>query len=291
MAYRIVERAERDRLGEGVVWVASRNALFWVDIVKPAVYSLSSKDGQIRTLAVDEPVGWIIPVADSNWFMAGFASGFWLLDFDTGERRFVGNPEEDRPNNRMNDAKVDTWGRIWAGTKDDMDQQKSGALYRLDPDLQWTRMDDHYGVTNGPAFSLDGRTMFHTDSPARTVYAFDLDANGSLSNKRVWLTFADEWGYPDGMTTDAQGCIWIAHWGGGRVSRFSPEGEWMQSIALPATNITNCAFAGNDLDCLFVTSSTIGHEDEAHAGALFVIEPGVTGLQPRPFHTTSALVK
>lgn len=291
MKYNIVERSERDHLGEGLTWIASRNALFWVDILKPAIHSLSLKNGAIQTLIVDEPVGWIMPIAGSHWFMTGFASGFWLLDFDTGERRFIGNPEEDRPDNRMNDAKVDAWGRIWAGTKDDTDRQKAGALYRLDPDLRWTRMDDGYGVTNGPTFSLDGRIIYHTDSPARTVYAFDLDASGTLSNKRIWLTFSDEWGYPDGMTTDAQGCIWIAHWGGGRISRFSPQGEWMQSIALPATNITNCTFAGDKLDRLFVTSSTIGREDELHAGALFEVEAGVSGLQPILFQSTVTLVE
>jgi D-xylonolactonase len=158
--------------------------------------------------------------------------------------RSVGNPEPDRPFNRLNDAKVDNAGRIWAGTKNDRDEHDSGALYRLDTNLNWTRLDDGYGVPNGPTFSPDGSILYHADRARRVVYAFDLSADGRLTSKREFIRFENEWGYPDGMTTDREGGIWIAHWDGGRVSRFRPDGTLERSIHLPASNITSCAFAG-----------------------------------------------
>ena len=163
------------------------------------------------------------------------------------------DPEPDRPHNRLNDAKVDAWGRIWAGSKDDRDEVASGALYRLDPDGAWSRHDDDHIVTNGPTFSPDGRIMYHSDSGRRTVHRYALRPDGSLADKEVFLRFEDAWGYPDGMTTDADGGLWIAHWGGGRLSRFRADASLDRSIALPVSNVTNILFAGADLERMFVT--------------------------------------
>jgi D-xylonolactonase len=283
MDYSIVQRPSRDRLGEGPTWVGSRNELIWVDIEGHAVHRLRLSDDRVVTLAVGEVVGWVLPRAGTPGFIAGLKSGFALFDLDSGARELLGSPEPDRPDNRLNDAKVDSAGRIWTGTKDDSGRTHSGCLYRLDADHRWHAMDHGYGVTNGPTFSLDGSTLYHTDSAARTVFAFDLAEDGSISGKREWLRFEDAWGHPDGMCTDAEGCLWIAHWGGGRLSRFSPGGKYMRSIELPASNITSCAFAGADLSRLFVTSSWIDHEDEPHAGALFEVDAGVGGLPPVVF--------
>lgn len=276
--YAVVKREGRDRLGEGPVWIAEAGAVAWVDIKGQAVRRLELASGKVETLTLNEPVGWVLPRAGHPGLIAGLKSGFAFLDPATGALEPLGDPEPERPGNRLNDAKVDRWGRIWAGSMDDAEQAVSGALYRLDPDHRWSRCDEGYRVANGPTFSLDGAILYHTDSAARTVYAFDLSPVGDLSNKRVWLTFAEAWGHPDGMTTDAEGCLWIAHWGGGRISRFSPEGTLMKSISLPASNITNCVFAGPDLDRMFVTSASIGREDEPLAGALFEVDPGVRGL-------------
>lgn len=286
MSFRIIERTGRDRLGEGPSWDSRRGEVLWVDILGQAVHRLDPESGRIACCAVDQPIGWVLPVAGSDRHIAGLRGGFALLDIRDGSYAMIGSPESDRPDNRLNDAKVDPYGRIWAGSKDDTDRQKSGALYRLDADLRWQRMDDGYGVTNGPTFSADGRILYHTDSAARTIYAFDLTADGMLANKRAWLNFPEGWGYPDGMTTDAEGCLWVAHWGGGRLTRFAPDGTVLRVIHLPATNITSCCFAGAGLDRLFVTTSTIGCEDETHAGALFEIDAGVTGLMPTRFAMT-----
>ena len=283
MRYEVVSRPDRDMLGEGPTWLADRGELLWVDILRPAIHRLSLDDGSIQTLEVDQPVGWALPIKNDSRFIAGFRDGFWKIDLDSGQRELIVSPETDRRDNRLNDAKIDAWGRIWAGSKDDTDRQASGALYRLDPDLKCRRVDDGYLVANGPTFSVDGKTLYHNDSGLRTVYAFDLDANGTIENKRIWRVFPEEWGYPDGMTTDRDGCLWIAHWGGAKLSRFDPDGDLIQAIDLPATNITSCAFAGTNLDRMFVTSSALGAEGEELAGALFEIDPGTAGLMPRAF--------
>jgi len=281
--YRVVDRATRDLLGEGPAWSVRRGALFWVDILAPALRCLALDSGVVTTWDMPEKIGWAIECAGDDEFMIGLQSGFARLDIETMHIERIGHPEPDRPGNRLNDAKVDPAGRIWAGTMDDRELAASGALYRLDPNLAWTRHDDGYGVTNGPSFSPDGITLYHTDSLVRTVFAFDLTDAGTLVNKRVFLTFEDSWGYPDGMCTDADGGVWIAHWGGGRVSRFSPDGRLDRSIALPASQITSCAFAGAGLDRMFVTSAAVGIAGEPLAGALFEVESGSRGIAPTPF--------
>lgn len=275
---RVIERDVRDRLGEGLMWSPARQRLYWVDIQAPALHWLDLTHGAIGGIAMPEAIGWAIERTGGQDLVVGLKSGFAFLDPDTGRLSPIGDPEPERPHNRLNDAKADRWGRIWAGSKDDRDTDASGALYRLDPNLTWSRHDDGYGVTNGPTFSLDGRTLYHTDSPERTVYAFTLSEDGLLSDKRTFLTFEEEWGYPDGMTTDDAGGIWIAHWGGARISRFHPDGGLDRTIALPATNITNICFAGPRLDRMFVTSSCQDVEGEPLAGALFEVEADARGL-------------
>jgi sugar lactone lactonase YvrE len=281
--FRVIERATRDLLGEGPAWSARRGALFWVDILAPALRCFDPATGAVVSWDMPEKIGWAIECANHDRFIIGLKSGFAYLDIDTLQIEPIGRPEPDRPHNRLNDAKVDRAGRIWAGTMDDREVAATGALYRLDPGLSWTRHDDGYGVTNGPTFSLDGNTLYHTDSLNRTVFAFDLTAEGTLINKRPFLRFNDSWGYPDGMCTDAEGGIWIAHWGGGRISRFGPDGRLDRSVALPASQVTSVAFGGPQLDRMFVTSAAVGVPGEALAGALFEVESGTRGVAPTLF--------
>ena len=283
MDFRVVEAAGRDLLGEGPVWSPARNCLFWVDILAPSLRRLGLHSDTVDTWLMPEKIGWAIERKDREDLIIGLKSGFARLDLDPFVIEPIGNPEPDRPHNRLNDAKADRHGAIWAGSKDESDQERSGALHRLAPDLTWHRHDDGYLVANGPTFSTDGDTLYHTDSGDRTIYAFDLAEDGSLCRKRIFATFEEAWGYPDGMTTDIDGGIWVAHWGGGKVSRFSPNGVREFSIDLPATNITSVAFAGDDLSRMFVTSSGHGLSGEPRAGALFELFTGYRGVAPMTF--------
>jgi sugar lactone lactonase YvrE len=266
-------------LGEGSLWSPRDGAVYFVDIKSPAVHRLSLASGERRSWAMPEPIGWLIERRERPGFIAGFKSGFAELTLDPLTIRPMGPLEPELPGNRMNDGAADPWGRIWAGTMDNAEQAAAGALYRLDPDLTCRRMDQGYRVTNGPAFSPDGAVLYHTDSALRVVYRFDLGPDGGLRNKAEFLRFEEAWGYPDGMTCDSDGGVWIAHWGGSRVSRFTPDGRMDRSIALPASQVTSCVFAGDALDRMFVTTACIGLQDEPMAGDLFEIDPGARGLQ------------
>lgn len=273
-------------LGEGPVWDARSKALYWVDIVQGLVFRWSEGE-PARSFDLGERICSLAP-RESGGFVGGGHDGFVFLDPEAGRVEPVAAPESDRPGNRFNDGKTDRQGRFWAGTMDRREQDASGSLYRLDPDLGWTRVDSGYRVTNGPAFSLDGRTMYHNDSALQTVYAFDLAEDGSASNKRVFARFGEGEGYPDGMTVDSEGCLWIAFWDGWCLRRLDPSGAVAAELRVPVQRPTSCAFGGEALDCLFITSARRGLDDEAlamqpSAGGLFITLPGVSGVAETPF--------
>ena len=273
-------------LGEGPVWVQRDQALYWLDIKGRKMFRL---DNEHRLTEWDAPmrIGSIAPLAQTG-FIAGTEAGIAIVHPDANLYDLILRPEDDRPDNRFNDGKVDREGRFWAGSMDDTQRQASGALYRIDPDRSITRIDDDYRICNGPAFSPDGRTMYHNDTARNVTYAFDLAEDGTASNRRVFLKHDPARGHPDGMTVDAEGCLWIAFWGGWSVRRFSPAGECLQRIELPVEQPSSCAFGGPALDRLYVTSARESLSEEQlemqpSAGALFMLETGVQGLAERPF--------
>jgi xylono-1,5-lactonase len=273
----------RCRLGEGPLWSQRDNAVYWVDILAPALHRLSLADGDVRSWAMPEKIGWVVERRDRQGFIAGFQSGFAELTLDPFECRAIADPEPQYPENRMNDAKADHLGRIWAGTMDSDARKPTGSLYCLDRDFRITRQDSGYMVTNGPAFSPDCDFLYHSDTERGIVYRFDLTPAGEIRNRRTFIDFPTEWGHPDGMTVDAEGGLWIAHWGGGRVSRFSPEGTLDRDVRLPASQITSCTFAGENLDRMFVTSAAAERDHESSAGCLFEVDPAIRGLPPNLF--------
>ena len=270
-------------LGEGPVYDHRDDCLYFVDIKGKRLHRYALTGGAQTTWDMPEPICWVAPRAAAPGFIAGFASGFAEITLDPLVITRVGSPEPERATNRLNDAKVDPFGRLWAGSMDDEEKLSSGALYRLDPSLQWSRHDDGYGVANGPTFSPEGDVLYHADSARRLIYRFDLGADGSLTNRAVFVRFKEDWGYPDGMTTDADGGVWVAHWDGARISRFTPGGDLDRTIALPVSRPTSCAFAGASLERMFVTSASIGRLDEPLSGALFEVDAGVRGAPVHAF--------
>lgn len=275
----------RATLGEGPVWVAAEAALYWVDIPERRVFRWSETEG-VRTILVARHVCSLLPRVGGG-FIGGGYDGFVALDDDLAVS-VIADPEPDLTGNRFNDGKIDRAGRLWAGTMDRAEKEASGSLYRLDPDLSWERIDSGYRVTNGPAFSRDGRVMYHTDSALQTVYAFDLGPDGAVGERRVHLRFGEGDGYPDGMTVDAEDCLWIAFWDGWCVRRFAPSGELLATLEVPVQRPTSVAFGGEGLDRLFVTSaardlSAEELERQPEAGGLFAARPGVSGIADLPF--------
>ncbi len=273
-------------LGEGPVWVAREQALYWVDIKGRKIFRLDS-GGELTQWPTPFRIGSLAPRRDGG-FIAGAEDGFAAVDLDTSRFEVFANPEPDLPGNRFNDGKLDRSGRFWAGTMDDAEEAATGSLYRLEADRSWRCFDEGYRVTNGPAFSRDGRRMYHNDSARQVTYVFDLDSGGVPSNRRIFARYGGAEGYPDGMTVDADDCLWIAFWDGWCVRRYSPEGNCLELIGLPVQKPTSCAFGGPDLRQLYVTSASAGLTEEERsaqpcAGGLFMLDTPFAGLEDVAF--------
>lgn len=278
-------------LGEGPVWVAGESALYWVDIKGHAIHRLSWPDGEQHTWQIHEQIGAIQPTTDGR-FIAALKDGIHIVDLERSSTnaaaKLIENPEIDLPDNRFNDGKIGPDGAFWAGTMDDHETASTGCLYRFSSDGACQNIDSGYVVTNGPAFSPDGSVLYHTDTFKRIIYAFDLGKSGEASNKRVFINIPDDAGYPDGMTVDSEGCLWVCHWGGWRITRYSPEGIAISILEMPVANVTCCAFGGEELKTLFITTASKGLNEEERnkqpeAGGLFVADMDVKGLAGRNF--------
>jgi sugar lactone lactonase YvrE len=189
----------------------------------------------------------------------------------------------------MNDGACDSSGRIWAGTLANDFRAGAGALYRLDVDGQVDLVLDDLTISNGLGWSPDGTVMYLADSGPRVVHSFAFDTEaGTISDGRVLITVTEDIGAPDGLTVDADGDLWIAIYGGGRVRRYSPEGVLRQELLLPAAQCTSCAFADLQLNRLYVTTATEGWSDEQrraqpHAGLVYRFDTDATGCPAMPF--------
>lgn len=234
-----------------------------------------------------EMIGWIVERAGGG-FVVGLQSGFYSLSLDPFRLTLIANPHPERPGNRLNDAKVDSRGRIWAGSMPRSNLPlgqwpATGALYRLDPDGQVSCHDDGLVIANGPAISADGTLLYHTDSHAGLVWQFDVHDDGSIGPRVEHLRFDNREGVPDGMTCDSDGGLWIAFYNGARVARFHPDGRLDRAILLPTAQITNVCFAGDGLSRMFVTSAADGLLDDPLAGALFEVDAATTGIPTHHF--------
>ena len=276
-------------LGESPIWDPRASVVRFVDIERSRIFRLDPVSGMHASWEAPCRVG-SIALRRGGGLVAGTKFGFATLDPDAGTFEVIDHPEPELPTNRFNDGKVDPHGNFWAGTMDDLKRDRTGVLYRLMPDRQWTAIDLGYRISNGPAFSPDGTTLYHTDTMDRITYAFALAPDGSLGPRRVFKAWHDVGGNPDGMTTDAEGHLWVAFWGAWCVRRVSPAGAIVAEHALPVSNVTSMAFGGPDLDRLFVTSAAQELDADAAreqplAGGLFeVLGHGVRGLPGGEWH-------
>ncbi|MBW8812253.1 MAG: SMP-30/gluconolactonase/LRE family protein [Caulobacterales bacterium] len=268
-------------LGEGPVWQAAGRALWFVDIKRHRIHRFDPQTGDSAAWTAPEPVGFVVPTASGGWIV-GLKSGLHGFDPAGGGFELVAAVEDAALGNRLNDGFVDARGRLWFGSMHDAETAPSGALYRLDGE-GLRRMDDGYCITNGPAMSPDGRTLYHTDTLQRRIYAFEVSESGELANRRVFAEIEAGAGYPDGPAVDADGCVWTGLFGGGGVRRYSPAGVLLRTVRLPVANVTKLAFGGEDLRTAYATTARKGLspaelEAQPLAGALFAFAVDTPGL-------------
>ncbi|AJP72237.1 SMP-30/gluconolactonase/LRE family protein [Sphingomonas hengshuiensis] len=267
---------------EGPVWVARDAALWFVDIKSHKIHRFDPQSDSPRSWDAPGQIGFVLPI-EAGGFVAGLQSGLAKFDERDGSFLPIVAPEPDLPGNRLNDATVDPQGRLWFGSMDDAEADATGTIYRLGADSVCVPTSPRVSITNGPALSPDGRTLYHVDTLGGIVYACDVDEAGMLVNRREFARIPNEDGYPDGPAVDAEGCVWIGLYKGWSVRRYSPAGELLETVRFPVSAITKIAFGGPDLKTVFATTankhcSVIELESEPHAGDLFRFTVDVPGL-------------
>jgi sugar lactone lactonase YvrE len=273
----------RNTTGESPVWSACEAALYWVDIPDGWIHRWYPPRGERRSWQLPASVG-SIGLRECGGLVVAMRSGFHLFDVETERLSFVSHPEPDVKTNRLNDGKVSPEGRFWAGTMDERpEKQPIGSLYRLDVDHRCTRMAGGVKVSNGLAWSPDGRTMYHSDSRGGTIFRYAYEPEtGAIGRREVFVSMQPEWGRPDGGATDEEGCYWGCGIGAGRLNRFSPRGDLVEYVEMPITHPTMPCFGGADGRTLYVTSLRENLSDAELAqtplaGGLFKIDLNVAG--------------
>ncbi|MGH3881726.1 MAG: SMP-30/gluconolactonase/LRE family protein [Actinophytocola sp.] len=270
------------RLGEGPLWDPRAAALRWVDILPGLVHRFDPVTGEDTSFEVGEPVG-TVAVRRAGGLVLATASGILTCAEDGSDRARLHDVATDPPGGRFNDGKADRWGRFWAGTMLE-GTDGAGAFYRLDPDGSLHTVLTDVSVSNGLGWSPDGATMYYVDTRTGGVDAFDHDPEtGELTDRRRLVDV--ERGWPDGLTVDAEGNLWLALWDGWALRRYTPDGRLTDTVELPAQRITSCVFGGPDLSTLYITSARTGLGDDElagqpHAGSLFALDAGVAGQAP-----------
>jgi D-xylonolactonase len=272
----------RAELGEGPVWVERDQALWFVDIKRQKIHRYNPETGERREWDSPEQIGFVLP-AEHGGFVAGLQSGLHHFDPDGGEFELIVSVEPDLPTNRLNDGVVDPTGRLWFGTMDNRERDKSGSFYCFDRG-QLKRTDlSGISITNGPAVSPDGRVLYWVDTLGGTISACDIAADGSLGASREMVRISPTEGYPDGPTIDSEGCVWISLYAGWETRRYSPVGELLERVRFPVANVTKIAFGGPDLHTAFATTARQllrpeALEGQPQAGDLFQFEVTVPGV-------------
>eukprot|EP01119_Soliformovum_irregulare_P012680 TRINITY_DN3305_c4_g1_i1.p1 TRINITY_DN3305_c4_g1~~TRINITY_DN3305_c4_g1_i1.p1 ORF type:complete len:316 (+),score=86.24 TRINITY_DN3305_c4_g1_i1:47-949(+) len=274
-------------LGEGPVWDYKSNRLFWLDFHRCVLHIYDPAADTKEEIQLDQTPSSLAIRASGGLLMAT-RNGFHHFDLETKKLTLIIDPESDLPDNRFNDGKCDAKGRFWSGTMQMWDKfmatgkwEATGSMWCLDTDLTVHHKFSGVTLSNGTVWSHDNKTMYYVDTILNRVDAFDFDLEtGNVSNRRVaFKTDMIKGDQPDGMTIDADGNLWLAHFGGGCVTKWDPiKGELLRTVKLPVSAITSCCFGGPNLDQLYITTASVPYTTEPNGGGIFVLKnPGVRG--------------
>lgn len=290
----------QNHLGESPIWDSETGRLYWVDgtgprVGNPSIWRFDPASGKVENWRTEKDIGAMV-LREGGGAVLAMSDGFYFFDFESGrEPERIVEIEADEPRSRLNDGKVDRRGRFFAGGMDDKEELGLCGLWRLDPDLSVTRVEEGIICSNGPCWSPDDRTFYFADTFREEMWAYDYEIeSGSLSNRRLFASSSDLPGLYDGSTVDAEGCIWNAMVIGGELIRYTPAGEIDMQIGMPVRNVTSLIFGGENLDVLYVTSMArvqhpavhdrfaVQQKPQFQAGSVFAISGlGVSGV-PEP---------
>ncbi len=278
-------------LGEGPVWDNRQKRIFWIDILNGVIQYYYPASDEYRTYQVGQMVG-AIGLKRSGGLIAALKSGFAEIDLNKETIRLISEVETDLPDNRFNDGKCDPAGRFWAGTMSISNTSHAGSLYVLEKNFTVRTKIVGVSCSNGLAWSPDHKTLYYIDTPTSNVVAYDYNiTTGNITNKNIIINIPTEEGYPDGMTIDTEGMLWIALWGGWKIARYNPyTGEQLYQISLPVSRVSSCIFGGDTLEDIYITSARTGlSEDDLKtqplSGSLFVIKKsGFKGMDAFEFN-------
>jgi D-xylonolactonase len=289
---RLITPTARATLGEGPVWDERTQTLYWVDIDRGELNQCQADGSRLESTKIGQRVCCMALRRKEPGFIAGLERSIALITLNPLTIRALASvelPLASHPlNHRCNDGKCDSAGRFWVGTYTEAATRATDWFFRFDAAGALTRAAGPFACANGPAFSLDGKSAYFVDTYGKAVYRYDVSPSGEPSGQRIFKRFeAEGCGFPDGLTFDVSGCVWIAEWGASRVSRFSPEGELLEVIRLPVCQPTSCTFGGPGLKRLFITTASQGLDAASNAnglaGALFAADLEVGGFPAARF--------
>ena len=271
-------------LGEGPIWHARRKSCFWVDIEKGILYEYSWQSKVTKFWRFDYKLTLVLE-ATKNDLILGLNGGIARFDLESENLEWLLDIETQIADNRCNDGACDSYGRLWIGSMQRHFKKGAGSLYCIDKDLNINKKLDGVTISNGIAWSLDGKKLYYIDSPTQVVQSFIFDEKaGDICFEKNVIQIPVKMGTPDGMTIDEEGMLWIAHWGGFGVYRWNPlDGKVLDKIEIPAPNVTSCAFAGANLDHLIITTARENLKKEdlknyPESGNIFVAKSYVKGI-------------
>jgi sugar lactone lactonase YvrE len=274
------------KLGEGAFWNHKTNELYWVDILDNKLNIYNPKTKFNTGFDTPSSIGTVVPSDQDHEAVIALQDGIYMMNTQNGSVELLSDIEQNKPGNRFNDGKCDPSGRFWVGSMAFSQESYLASLYMVDAKGEAFLKKDSVTVSNGIAWNKDKSTMFYIDTPTAAIKAYDYDdATGHISNERVAVTVNDSLGFPDGMAIDEDDNLWVGMWNGNAVLQFdSKTGELLSKVEVPAHNVTSCAFGGDDLDILYITTSSVdmteGEQQQFPlAGSIFKVQTPVNGVK------------
>lgn len=273
------------QLGEGAIWNYKTQEFYWIDIEGKLLHIYNPKTKENRSFETPSRIGTVVPYTQNEAVVA-LEDGIYKLNINTGAVSLFSDIEAQMTENRFNDGKCDPLGNLWVGSVHLKQSEPHASLYKVNDQGEAIKMVDSVTISNGIVWTSDAKTMYYIDTPTSKIMAYDYDINtGTISNERVAVEVSLEDGYPDGMTIDSEDMLWVGLWNGNAIAHFNPKtGELISKIKVPAHNITACAFGGENLDILYITTARIDMTPEELdslplSGSVFKVVPGVKGVK------------